>query len=526
MLAIIQQRFQDSPDQCVLRHYLGKDSIESIRARELWELSDGVALRLREAGVGAGSVVGIAMRRSIVHVASLLAIFRLGATAFSLNQRLAPPQASPILALARPAVLLLDNPALISWSRTTPTLPDSSVALHLRTEPLNAIQEQCLNKLRQRIPLVSASPDASMDVGLVEQAPDRPAIILFTSGSTGAPKGVAISHADLTARARSEAEAYGLSPKDTLLHVLPFSFDVGLNQLLSALVSGAELVLLNSWSGQDMVNAGAATGVTGMSAVPEIWRQLMTLDAEFVRPFADSLRYATISGGDLSPAGHEKLRRMAPTTPIFKTYGQSETFRSGMLLPHEYASRPYSVGRPPKDVRVGIMRPDGSRADPGEEGEIVHAGVGVMLGYVGDPPGSAAKLAAPECFGVPAVLTGDRGIIDEQGYLTVLGRRDRMLKVKGNRFYPREVEAALESHESVAEAVLLAIPAPGDGDPRLIAEVLPAKGGVDPDALALYLMARVPSYMRPESIVVVKEFPRTPSGKIRLQEVENKYRAS
>src|SRR5262249_44882184 len=163
----------------------------------------------------------------------------------------------------------------------------------------------------------------------------------------------------------------------------PFSFDVGLNQLSSALVSGACLVIEESWLPADLVKAIARDGVTGISGVPAIWRDLLASELPLDR--ADlhrSLRYVTISGGSLSVDEQQQLRQRLEGVSIFKTYGQTETFRSASLLPEELDARPASVGRAYLGTRVLILSEDGRPCAPNEVGEVVHSGLGTMVGYL------------------------------------------------------------------------------------------------------------------------------------------------
>src|SRR5581483_5573714 len=278
--------------------------------------------------------------------------------------------------------------------------------------------------------------------------PRRVGCCLFTSGSTGSPKGVLIGAEDLRARADAEVLWYGLSAADGLLSILPFSFDVGLNQLLSAVSIGCELVILDSWFPKDILKAAEVRQVTGISSVPSIWLDFLNHGLKFDKagPHA-SLRYLTVSGGDMSHKHLDDLPSIAEGVGIFKTYGQTEAFRATSLKPHEYAAKRYSVGRPFHGVQVYIIGADGSRTKPNEPGEVVHTGLGVMLGYLdGNDPEHKLRpnpYAGPDDPAPLAIFTGDQGRLDEDGYLFLEGRRDDMVKIQGNRIYPNEVRDQL-----------------------------------------------------------------------------------
>jgi acyl-CoA synthetase (AMP-forming)/AMP-acid ligase II len=169
--------------------------------------------------------------------------------------------------------------------------------------------------------------------------------VLFTSGSTGEPKGVRVGRDDLSARAAAEITAFGLEPDDRLLSLLVFAFDVGLNQLLTSLVVGSTLVILQSWLPADVLDAARNQRITGISAVPSIWRAFLLAGLGFGNEEHRHLRYLTISGGDLASPHLARMSELAGPAGIIKTYGQTETFRSAMLGPSGFADRPESVGR-------------------------------------------------------------------------------------------------------------------------------------------------------------------------------------
>jgi acyl-CoA synthetase (AMP-forming)/AMP-acid ligase II len=299
--------------------------------------------------------------------------------------------------------------------------------------------------------------------------------------------------------------------------LLPFSFDVGLNQLLSAVTIGAELVVLDSWLPHDIRHAVASRGVTGISAVPSIWGDMMRAGASFDRTGAHrTLRYVTVSGGDMTRAQHERLPTLVHGARIFKTYGQTEAFRATSLRPEEYAERPGSVGRPFVGVQVYVVRDDGTLAAPGEDGEVVHSGLGAMLGYLdGQDPQQKLRdnpFRGDEDPHAKAVFTGDIGRLDHEGYLFLTGRRDDMVKIQGNRVYPSEVRERIAVEEGVVSVEVVAVRTEQRAD--LAAFVIPEQSArLDPAELRRRLTQQLPSYMVPELILLREDLPRTASGK-------------
>ncbi len=478
-------------------------------AAELAALSSTAGTELRAIADGA-SPVGVFSRRSIEHVAVVIGALHEGIPFFNISPKAGVEQVAQMVRIAGARGLVIDNAAVLKLA-ARPELLSGITLLRLDEGPWSPAHEAMLGRLT-RGAHVRTLP-APTGAGPLHANPpshsEGASCFLFTSGSTGTPKCVAIGAADLGKRIATEAVAYGLGPHDRLLNVLPFSFDVGFNQLLSSLASAATLVLLNSWLAQDIVDAIRDEEITGISAVPAIWQTLFEHDEDEVRDALARLRYLTVSGGDLAPEALSRLRRLAPDASIFKTYGQTETFRSGMLLPHELEARPRSVGRPPAGVRVDVLGEDGALLGPDQLGQVVHSGVGTMLGYVGDDVGTRSKVVTID--GRRSVLTGDLGYVDSEGYLFLQGRMDRMLKVRGNRVYPEEVEAALREHPDVAEAVVVLVNGP---TPRLVAAVVPAGGDLDRLEMRSFLARRLMAFMVPEEVVVTRVLPRTATGKV------------
>ena len=344
---------------------------------------------------------------------------------------------------------------------------------------------------------------------------------LFTSGSTGEPKGVLISEADLMARTAAEIAWFGLTPDDVLLSILPFSFDVGLNQLLTALAVGCELVLLDSWLPADIVTTVERRRVTGISGVPAIWLDLINSGVRFdTRSRHASLRYVTISGGSLSKDQLEKLPAVVGDAGIFKTYGQTEAFRATSLRPEDFLTKLDSVGKAFPGARIYVVRDDGTPCGPGEIGEVVHTGLGVMMGYLEDSrsPAATTKLRANPFYGSDdpsplAIFTADLGYLDADGYLYLKGRRDGMLKVLGNRVYPQEITHQILTIPGVRDAVVVGMPR-NDGQTIIVAFIAPAEGvELSPESIRRALNSKLPAFMIPKEIVFVEHIPRTPTGK-------------
>lgn len=517
------------PDRTALIHDLGADKHEAISFGDLARRSLRLAHHLRRHGVEPGDTIGIFMERSIHHVLAMIAAWRAGAACYSINPKHSAEQIDSIVRAARSRILIVDDRALARLGARLRDIGDVRlVHLAAASSSLAAAASPVLAADPDRIRSVSLDEDTDQ-TSLPAVLADDLAVILFTSGSTGAQKGVLITHRDVRDRVITEREDFCLTPEDRLLNLLPFSFDVGLNQLLTALVTGARLIISTAWLAKDMSALIRRWEITGMSSVPALLAGILAHPEAEVRACLDALRYFTISGGDMAPEQLRRLRELAPKASIYKTYGQSETFRSAILAPEDFDRKITSVGRPVRGTEVFIVTDDGRLAGPDEPGEILHRGHGTMLGYAGDPGATAEKirnhpLRSPAVMAPQQVVfTGDIGVLDADGYLYLLGRKDKMMKVHGNRVYPAEIVNAIVAHPDVQEAAVVGIKA-GGSDSELYAEILPRPGAsLDTAAMLRHLSKRLPSYMIPRHIAFVDEFPRTSSGKIALAAIEANY---
>ncbi|MCJ7783728.1 MAG: AMP-binding protein, partial [Desulfobacterales bacterium] len=240
-----------------------------------------------------------------------------------------------------------------------------------------------------------------------------------------------------------------------------------------------------------------------------------------------TLKYITVSGGDLAKNQLVRLRQYFENVKIFKTYGQTETFRSSMLKPFDFEGKMTSVGRPVKGTEVFILNDQGEVNPPNIEGEIVHYGVGTMLGYINDLGGTNGKLReiVESVRGTvkegKLVFTGDKGKMDGEGYLYVLGREDGMIKTLGYRVYPKEIESCILEHEHVKNAAVVGIRDERKGQ-IIIAEVI-GNGALDKQRLIVFLKERLPYYMIPSGINIVEHLPMTENGKIKYTAIKEKY---
>ncbi len=342
--------------------------------------------------------------------------------------------------------------------------------------------------------------------------PAELAALLYTSGSTGRPKGVMLSHANLWLGAISVAHYLGLGPRDRTLCVLPLAFDYGQNQLFSTWAAGGCAIGFDYLLPRDVVRAVGRHDVTVLAGVPPLWLQLAEQNWGDA---GQKLRTMTNSGGHLPETLVRRLRALFPQAKLHLMYGLTEAFRSSSLDPALIDRHPDSIGTAIPFAELMVVRPDGSEAAPGEEGELVHAGPLVAQGYWNDPARTAERFKPAPAFskvGGQAVWSGDTILRGEDGLLRFKGRDDAMIKVSGNRISPTEIEEAALASGAVADAAAFGVP-----DERLgqaIVLVAVAKVEEAEKQLVAWLRRDLPQHMQPQRIVWMDRLPVGPNGKL------------
>ncbi len=307
----------------------------------------------------------------------------------------------------------------------------------------------------------------------------------------------------------------GLTPDDRIASLLPFSFDYGFNQLLTTLLVGATLVIERSPLAATVARTLREAAVTVLPCVPPLWLQL--LGTPSFRATLPALRVMTNTGGRVPAEAVRALREAHPQARLFLMYGLTEAFRSTYLPPEEVDRRPDSIGRAIPGAEIMVLTADQREAEPGEEGELVHRGPTVALGYWNDPE-ATAKVYRPNPLrpaGTPdverVVYSGDIVRRDADGFLYYVGRHDRIIKTMGYRVSPDEVASVIYASKQILEAVITTEPDDARGN-RIIAHVVLAEEGTL-DALKLYVGTELPRYMQPARIETHATLPRTSSGK-------------
>src|SRR5579862_781948 len=344
------------------------------------------------------------------------------------------------------------------------------------------------------------------------------AALIYTSGSTGQPKGVMLTHLNIVSAATSITTYLDNTPDDIILNVMPLSFDYGLYQLLMAFKIGGTLVLEQSFTyRRTILNTLAREHVTGFPIVPTIASILLQMDlASYNFP---NLRYITNTAAALPVTHIRRLREAFPNVKIFSMYGLTECKRVSYLPPDQLEVRPESVGRGMPNEEVYLGDEAGNRVGPHVVGELVVRGANVMKGYW-ELPGETAKVLRPGIFPDEKVLhTGDLFRADEEGYLYFVGRKDDMIKTRGEKVSPREVENILYSHPKVGEAAVIGVPDEVLGS-AICAFISPKPGeAVSEMEIRGFCAEHLEVFMVPQIVQLRPTLPKSANGKIAKREL-------
>lgn len=482
-----------------------EDNGRSIGYGAFWAQAQACAAMLRASGLRSGDAVALILPNRIESAVAYYGIWLAGGVAVALN---AQAKARDLGAWLRHsgATHLLH----VADDRETAEALD---ALRAARDP----EPSCL-ALANTAPWQDVNPEpAQRDQAQTEAAcsdPNAAALVLYTSGTTGAPKGVTLSHANLLANADAIVDYLALGEDDSVLSVLAFYYAYGASVLHTHLIRGARVVLAeNLLFPHRLMETLARERVTGFSGVPSTYALL--LDRVKLGDYdLGSLRYLTQAGGAMPRELLARLRAALPAPAVYLMYGQTEaTARLCWLPPERLDDKPGSVGVPVRGVRLRIMREDGSEAAPGEDGEVCASGPNIMLGYWRDAEATARTLRGGWLH------TGDIGHLDAEGFLYLAGRRSDMIKTGAHRVHPGDIEEAIAEVPGVVEAAVVGIDDALLGQAVMAFVVAPtlaaAPGNTGINAIKAHCRKRLAQYKIPRDIAFVAALPRTASGKVR-----------
>lgn len=452
-----------------------------------------VAATLASAGVGPGDRVGLAFRNGLTSVVAYFGVLRTGAIAVMLNHRSAQEE--------------------LAWQ-----LKDSQARLFLIGEE-SAPESRAIAKRAaedagcELLTLGPQDPRPSEPVlspVMVDVSPDAPAVMMYTSGTTGSSKAALHCHGGLLHNAASFSSGLELRAQDRMLIVLPTYHSLALTgQLHPALFAGSQIVLSYAAAGSDILQALKKHDVTYFGGVPTVFWNLVhhcsPEDAEDVRK-AGRLRAALCAGAPLSSALKQQFEQRFGTE-ILVGYGLTEV--SGVTICRQHDDwQAGSVGRPVAGVAVRIEHSDGSEAAAGDTGEVLVGGTGLMTEYFGRPAETRDVLRNGWFH------TGDLGRTDANGRLHLVGRLKDIIIRSGNKVAPAEVEEVLESHPDIDRACVLGLPDDRVGEEVVAAVVLRPGAKRHTDALIEWARTRLNSYAYPRAIHFIEALPIGATGKV------------
>jgi len=362
---------------------------------------------------------------------------------------------------------------------------------------------------------------------LAQHSPSRPlkvnidldlACLIYTSGSTGEPKGVMSDHSNVVFAVGSITSYLQNHEDDVVIGILPLSFDYGLYQLLMVFSFGGRLVLEKGFTyPAAILETIQRERVTGFPGVPTIYSMLVNLDLSSYD--LSSLRYMSNTAAALPPAHILKIQQTFPWVILYSMYGLTETKRTLYLPPEQLERRPDSVGIAIPGTEVWIEDENGQRLGGGQTGELVVRGRHVMRGYWGDPKLSAVRYRSSSILGERLCYTGDLFRMDDEGYFYFVARKDDIIKSRGEKVSPKEVENAVYKLEGVQEVAVIGVQDDVLGQAVKVFVVV-KDGNLNEKDILRHCRAHLEDYMVPKYVELVTELPKTSSGKIKKTDLK------
>ncbi len=472
----------------------------TITYRKLQEQVEILASVLKGIGLGPGQTVSLVLANSLEFAATFLAVTRLGAVVAPLNPAYTVDEYKFYMQDAESSVVILP--------------PEE----HAAREAAASLAIPCIE--------ASATPQGTIELcqsgSLLSPGgeptspePEDVALFLHTSGTTSRPKGVPLTHDNITASLKNIVDTYQLTPQDVAMVVMPLFHIHGLNGVLfSTLASGGTAVLPSRFSASSFWSVALEHKATWYSAVPTIHQILLTRADSDNAP-RGTFRFIRSCSAALAPSVISDLEARFDT-PVLEAYGMTEAahqMSSNPLPPQERRAGTVGQGT---GVEIAIMDETGNRLSPEERGEVVIKGSNVMHGYRNNPEANASS------FTDGWFRTGDQGFIDANGYLTLTGRIKELINRGGEKISPLEIDAILAQHPAVAEAISFGVPDAKYGEEVNAAVVL--KGDASQEEIHDFCKQHLIDFKVPKTIYFVDQLPRTATGKIQRRNVAAQFK--
>jgi len=490
LAASLARNAADNPDRVAI--HLGD---QTTSYGELDDQSARVAGLLAARGIAPGTPIGIMLPNVPEFASVYYGILRTGAVVVPMN---------PLLKAREIAYYLGDSgaPVIFAWHVTAP-----EVEIGAKEAGAEAI---LVDPATFPDILATASPAPQV----VDRAAYDTAVVLYTSGTTGHPKGAELTHANLINNVEvSAADLFQLGPDDLIFGGLPLFHAFGQTCTLNAaIMTGASLTVLPRFDAAKALGILADQRVTIFAGVPTMFSALLHVPDR--SDYDVSALRLCISGGAAMPV--EVLRQFEDAFDciVLEGYGLSETSPVASFNHPGRERKPGSIGTPIRGVEMRVVDASGAEVPQGEVGEIAIRGHNIMKGYLNRPDATAEAVSADGWF-----RTGDIGRVDEDGYYYIVDRKKDLIIRGGYNIYPREIEEVLYENPEVAEAAVVGIPHPELGEEVGAAVALKPGATVTPDELRSYVKSQVAAYKYPRRVWIVDALPKGPTGKILKKEI-------
>jgi long-chain acyl-CoA synthetase len=502
--ALIRRHAQLQPDHMAV--IAGDDRLDYAG---LDAVMDRVVAALARDGVGPGDAVAISGASSIAYVAAYLGAVRAGAQVAPLQPSLAADSLAAMCDDAGARTLFVDDAVARSLAAATRPITAARVALDG-----SAAGRPFADWLA---PAGAAPPGGAAEVAI---DPDAPFNLIYSSGTTGTPKGIVQSHRMRWAHVR-RGGMFGYGPDAVTLMSTPLYSNTTLVSLLPTLALGGAAVLMPRFDVAEFLRLAERHRVTHAMLVPVQYERILRHDG-FDRADLSSFRVKFATSAPFSAELKAEVLRRWPGG-LVEFFGMTEGGGTCILVAHEYPDKLHTVGRPAEGHDIRVLDDAGRELGPGEVGEIVgHSPTAMMTGYHHRPADSAA-IEWRDATGKRFIRTGDLGRYDADGFFTIVGRKKDVIISGGFNIYPVDLEAALAAHPAVAEAAVVGVPSARWGETPVAFVVLAAGHAADGDVLREFANARLGATQRIADVAIVPALPRGPIGKVLKRELRETY---
>lgn len=471
-----------------------------------------LAHALREFGVVRGDRVAIYLNNSVELVVSIFGVLKAGGVFVVINRTTKTDKLLYILSNSRSTALITDSHALDSGlsQRMDELIGVRVVACSSANAQSRPQAERVWDFTQIQSSFPSSQPLCrTIDLDL--------ACLIYTSGTTGEPKGVMCDHSNVVFATQAIVEYLNNVADDVILSVLPLASSYGLYQLMAAFLAGSTLVLEQSFAFPiEILQTMARERTTGFAGVPTIYSILLGMDLSGFD--LSSVRYLTNAAAGLPVEHVKRLRQIFPKAELFLMHGLTEVARTMYLPPDQAEVRPGSSGIAMRGTELWIEDETGHRLGPGQVGELVVRGRHVMRGYWNDAEQTAKRFRPGPIAGERLCYSSDLFRTDEEGYFYFVSRKDDIIKCRGEKVAPREVENVLYGIPGVQDAAVIGVPDPLLGQAVKAFIVAPSAVLTAADVIA-YCRARLEDALIPQYVEFRSELPKTDNGKIRTRDL-------